>query len=369
MRVILFILCATALLGTAAPQVFAADAIKSNSIVPYDAGPLKLQIAIPDSAEPGGELKSINLCTKQSDGTLSCDGISHYIGTLYKWLVIAGSILAVLYIMVGGLQYLTAGGSGRGQQGQKMMTDALTGLALLLGSYVILYTINPQLVALNPLNLELIGHQKAELVALQNQYDLSQESNPAIGKTAAEISTNICGNASLVSTYKAAAERNDLPWQMLAAIHYRERENSTTASNPMQFDATAGNSYASKPECLVWPTALDCAAKNLKGSGVPLTATTTDPALIKRALARYNCGTQAYCQDGNYFYVSNNPPEPPGPVYHIKGTIGNGKYIDQPDTRPGAFIIYSALQSCSSTSTIAPRGGFNGGALPSEPIH
>src|ERR1035437_3894658 len=75
----------------------------SPSIIPQPP-PFNLQIAIP-STGGNGPLTSINVCTNK--GTqVSCSGISQYIGAVYSWLIVAASILAVVYIMLAGLRWL-----------------------------------------------------------------------------------------------------------------------------------------------------------------------------------------------------------------------------------------------------------------------
>ncbi|MCX6713143.1 MAG: hypothetical protein NTY66_02970 [Candidatus Vogelbacteria bacterium] len=72
-----------------------------------------------------------------------------YISFFYRtilWLAIA---LAIVYIVVGGIEYLvsaTAGGKGGGK---KKVTDALIGLVIALLSWLVLFSINPDLVNWN----------------------------------------------------------------------------------------------------------------------------------------------------------------------------------------------------------------------------
>lgn len=69
-----------------------------------------------------------------------------YIGIFYQALLGITITLAIIYIVIGGLQYMTsAAASGKGD-GKKKMTDALIGLGIALLSYLALYTINPDLV-------------------------------------------------------------------------------------------------------------------------------------------------------------------------------------------------------------------------------
>ena len=66
--------------------------------------------------------------------------------------------------VVGGFQYVTsAGDSGRIAKAKKRIVDALTGLLLALGSYTILYTINPDLVRFEGLQFAAVSTQLLEI--------------------------------------------------------------------------------------------------------------------------------------------------------------------------------------------------------------
>ncbi|MBU1132320.1 pilin [Patescibacteria group bacterium] len=83
--------------------------------------------------------------------------LAKYIGNVYRYGVGLGSIIAVLALMLGGLMYMSAGLSpamvGRSKQ---IMLGAVTGLVLLLGSYIMLYVINPNLIQLKPIQVEIV---------------------------------------------------------------------------------------------------------------------------------------------------------------------------------------------------------------------
>lgn len=78
--------------------------------------------------------------------------LSQYIVSIYKYIVGIAAILASIMIMIGGFIWLTsAGNPSRITQAKEFIVGALTGLFLALFSYLILFTINPQLVQNNPL--------------------------------------------------------------------------------------------------------------------------------------------------------------------------------------------------------------------------
>ncbi|MFC1703146.1 pilin [Patescibacteria group bacterium] len=82
---------------------------------------------------------------------------SQYLETVYDFAIgIAGGIAGVM-LMIGGFQYLTAGGAAdRVSAAKKRISDALVGLALTLGAFLILNTISPDLVNMSELRVPMI---------------------------------------------------------------------------------------------------------------------------------------------------------------------------------------------------------------------
>lgn len=75
--------------------------------------------------------------------------LPEYIKKLYSFGIGVVAIIAVIMIMISGLQWIfAAGSSGKIQQAKSQITAAISGLVLALCSYVILNTINPQLTTL-----------------------------------------------------------------------------------------------------------------------------------------------------------------------------------------------------------------------------
>ena len=75
--------------------------------------------------------------------------IGEYIKQIYKYAIGIVGIVAVIVMMVGGVLWMTAGGNPtQVSSAQQYITGALTGLVLVMFSYVILKTVNPDLVNL-----------------------------------------------------------------------------------------------------------------------------------------------------------------------------------------------------------------------------
>ncbi|HBB44115.1 MAG: hypothetical protein UW27_C0007G0016 [Parcubacteria group bacterium GW2011_GWA1_44_13] len=76
--------------------------------------------------------------------------LSSYLSGMIKLLIALGGALAVLFAIIGGVQYVVAGISPDAKSGAKeRVTMALIGLAIILTSYLLLNSINPKLVQFN----------------------------------------------------------------------------------------------------------------------------------------------------------------------------------------------------------------------------
>ncbi len=102
-----------------------------------------------------------------SSGT--CSWISVYIAALYRLGVGLAAVLAVVGIMTGGFIWLaSAGAADKVKMGQGIIWSSLSGLALALFSYLILYTVNPKLTSLDPLHIPVITPTSGNLSGTQN---------------------------------------------------------------------------------------------------------------------------------------------------------------------------------------------------------
>lgn len=83
--------------------------------------------------------------------TVNCGrtNLSYYLTGMFKVGVISAGILAFLMMVWGGLSYLSTDVITGKEEGKARIQRALGGLVLALASYIILYTINPNLVSLN----------------------------------------------------------------------------------------------------------------------------------------------------------------------------------------------------------------------------
>lgn len=90
--------------------------------------------------------------TPTADG--SCTGerasLARCVNQVYVYSMAVAAILALVMIVIGGYITLTAAGNAqRASDGRKYINSSIIGLILLFGAYILLYTINPDLVDFN----------------------------------------------------------------------------------------------------------------------------------------------------------------------------------------------------------------------------
>ncbi len=96
--------------------------------------------------------------------------LSQLVSNFYQWALGIGGLVALGILVFGGILYtISPGNSSRQGEAKTWIFSALLGLALLFGSYAILYTINPDLTKLANLKESLVPNKEAETTTSQNQ--------------------------------------------------------------------------------------------------------------------------------------------------------------------------------------------------------
>ena len=91
------------------------------------------------------QAQAVNPCSIA--GGVAPNSLPRCINQIYIWSLGVGSLLALLMIIIGGYYYMTAAGNAeRSSKGTEMIWSSVIGLALLFGAYLLLNTINPDLV-------------------------------------------------------------------------------------------------------------------------------------------------------------------------------------------------------------------------------
>lgn len=104
----------------------------SHYCYPADTIETTLQISIPTPT--GDKTTAINL--------------GDYVGAIYNFLIGFAFVIAVVFIMIGGIQYVIGASTGEIGKAKERIKNAVIGFVLLLFAYVILFTVNPQLIKL-----------------------------------------------------------------------------------------------------------------------------------------------------------------------------------------------------------------------------
>jgi len=85
--------------------------------------------------------------TKQAPGTTT--DLGPYLQKLFNFAIGAAAALAVIMVIWGGVEYMTTDAIGHSEEGKQKIQNAILGLLLALSSYIILQTINRDLLSLN----------------------------------------------------------------------------------------------------------------------------------------------------------------------------------------------------------------------------
>jgi hypothetical protein len=102
-------------------------------------------------------------CTNADDGTVNAyiEDLGTYIGGLYKFLSGAIGLFAAIMVFYAGIRWLTAGGNqAHVKSAKETIASSLIAILIVLGSYLLLFTINPKLVNLRPPALTTINRNE-----------------------------------------------------------------------------------------------------------------------------------------------------------------------------------------------------------------
>ncbi len=97
-----------------------------------------------------------------NNGYLESNFIGTYISGVYKFLIGFAIVIAIVMMMIGGLQYVAGATSGDIEKAKTRIRNAVEGFVLLLFVYVVLYTVNPQLTVFNSLSIETVDQIKLD---------------------------------------------------------------------------------------------------------------------------------------------------------------------------------------------------------------
>ena len=117
-----------------------------------------------------------------SEGNISSPFLAQYLSGVYKFAVAAGSLVAVIVIILNGFRITISAGGPEKNKGIQNIVKAITGLFILWSSYALFYTINPDLVALNVLKVKYV--EPFELETEEQNSDLTVAASATSSLTA-----------------------------------------------------------------------------------------------------------------------------------------------------------------------------------------
>ncbi len=108
-----------------------------------------------NSCDPNLRLPDPNDSTKTIPDPNCQTTLAVYIPALFNILIAASAVTAVLMIVIGGFQYMSTDAVQGKSAGKERIKNAIYGLVLVLSAWLILYTINPNLLNIN-LNIDAV---------------------------------------------------------------------------------------------------------------------------------------------------------------------------------------------------------------------
>jgi len=140
--------------------------------------------------------------TTFSDGAFQVSILGQYIGAIYNLSTGLAVVVAIVMIMWGGVRRIMSSAAGDVGEANKIIGRAIIGLVLVLGSYLILYTISPGLVFFSPLTIDVperqafileqsLGGYEGEGTGTNSLNDLPADAKALINKAVAEGECNM----------------------------------------------------------------------------------------------------------------------------------------------------------------------------------
>ena len=116
----------------------------------YGANALEFNPQIPIPGMGSGQID----VGSEVGGVMTSDLLAKYLVAIYDYGLTIISILAVVILMGAGLIWLTSGGNEtKITQAKDLIAGSLTGIIILFGAWMLLNTVNPQLLKLNSISL------------------------------------------------------------------------------------------------------------------------------------------------------------------------------------------------------------------------
>lgn len=106
----------------------------------------------------GSSIPGLTLSDAKKEGNyISIPFLAQYVNAAYRYMVSIVLIATIVMVVYGGFRYLVGATLGDIQKGKKIIQDALVGMLIVLGAYMILNTINPETLNMRAIRLEFVS--------------------------------------------------------------------------------------------------------------------------------------------------------------------------------------------------------------------
>lgn len=123
--------------------------------LPFKQTPPTLKIDI-----PGFEKFSELPPRADAEGNIYIPFLGEYLAALYQYAIAIVGLVAAIFIIKGGFEYITSGGAAdKVGRAKETISNALIALFLVLGSYTLFYFIDPELVQFKHLKIKVIKNE------------------------------------------------------------------------------------------------------------------------------------------------------------------------------------------------------------------
>jgi hypothetical protein len=154
--------------------------------------------------------------------TVQTDDLSKYVNNMFRLGIAAAVALAVLMIIVGGIEYMSTDAIGKKQDGQARINAALLGLVVALGSYMLLNTINPNI--LNT-EFELDALPRSDTIPFISAAEIDRIDDLTINNK--PIRTEVANDGTRTTWYDNDTRRIERP---TGSVEVQDRDGRTIAS-------------------------------------------------------------------------------------------------------------------------------------------
>lgn len=210
-------------------------ALAQSSDTREDVDPITVTAPTPVIELPGLQLSPSQTVTPDSnvqDVYIDSPFLAEYLAAIYRYAIGAAVVICIVVVMISGVQWTLSGGNaGTIDSAKKRITGAITGMLLAIGSYAILYTINPNLLSFRSLQVLYVKGIDIDNLVIEDRGE------PPYGLAG---STKAVQDTTFDSLFKAFANcpvgnKPGINWKYLKAVAHLESGFNHTIVNSFGF--------------------------------------------------------------------------------------------------------------------------------------